>query len=182
MNNESPQSAGKVQIWVPPNQDLLVNVMNTFVPHVVMKNKNIIPQTGSALVPLFHAEELGANGKFKAVSISVIHLSQINLDGSHFGLNDTSITNICKLYDIRQKVNTRKSDLLDIKAENTDEPEIIYWIHVIRLILELKGQLMGTHYSKLDLLRKENMACLGHEGLGDYSASPPWDSMSLKEC
>ncbi|KAF3679702.1 hypothetical protein FXO38_02648 [Capsicum annuum] len=55
--------------WGPPNLDSLVNAMKTFVPHVVMKNKNIIPQSGSALVPSLHAEELRADGKFKAVSI-----------------------------------------------------------------------------------------------------------------
>ncbi|KAM3281093.1 hypothetical protein P3S67_028113 [Capsicum chacoense] len=101
MNNESPESVGKVStcpvlsspifhiilsikmysnsgvlaekaslivflmIWGPPNLDLLVNAMKTFVPHVVMKNKNIIPQSGSALVPSLHAEEVRADGKFK---------------------------------------------------------------------------------------------------------------------
>ncbi|XP_047270115.1 tRNAse Z TRZ4, mitochondrial isoform X1 [Capsicum annuum] len=109
MKDESPQSAGKVQIWGPPNLNLLVNAMKTFVPHAVMKNKNCIPQSGSALVPPLHAEELRADGKFKAVSISAILLSPTHFAGSHFSPNDTSIVYICKLHDITGKVDKDKA-------------------------------------------------------------------------
>lgn len=109
MKNESPQSAGKVEIWGPPNLDLLVNAMKIFVPRAVMKNKNIISQSGSALAPPIHAEELRADGKFKAVSISAILLSPTHLAGSHFSPSDTSIVYICKLHDITGKVDTDKA-------------------------------------------------------------------------
>ncbi|PHT38087.1 hypothetical protein CQW23_21660 [Capsicum baccatum] len=74
-----------------PGITKVLSAGKTFVPHVVMKNKNIVPQSASALVLSLHAEELRADGKFKAVSISAILLSLIHLDGSHFGPNDISI-------------------------------------------------------------------------------------------
>ncbi|PHU17005.1 hypothetical protein BC332_12700 [Capsicum chinense] len=107
MNNESPQSVGK--IWGPPNLDSLVNAMKTFVPHVVMKNKNIIPQSGSALVPSLHAEELRADGKFKAVR----------------GKLTLGKAEACGIKDKRrlgqlQKGFSVKSDFLDIEVHPND--------------------------------------------------------------
>ncbi|XP_055808983.1 tRNAse Z TRZ4, mitochondrial-like isoform X2 [Solanum dulcamara] len=103
MKNESSKSDDHVCIWGPPNLDLLVNAMKTYVPNAVMKKINIISQSGSALAPP------DCDGKFKAVSISAILLSPIRLAGSDFSPNDTSIVYVCKLHDIRGKVDTVKA-------------------------------------------------------------------------
>ncbi|XP_015165885.1 zinc phosphodiesterase ELAC protein 2-like [Solanum tuberosum] len=104
MKNGSSESDDHVRIWGPPNLDLLVNAMKTYVPHAVMTKKNIIPQSGSALAPPLHAEELRDVDKFKAVSISAFLLSP-----TQFSSNDTSIVYICKLHDIRGKVDVVKA-------------------------------------------------------------------------
>ncbi|KAM3338721.1 hypothetical protein P3S68_030807 [Capsicum galapagoense] len=83
--------------------------MKTFVPHVVMKNKNIIPQSGSALVPSLHAEELRADGKFKAVR----------------GKLTLGKAEACGIKDKRrlgqlQKGFSVKSDFLDIEVHPND--------------------------------------------------------------
>ncbi|PHT80882.1 hypothetical protein T459_13897 [Capsicum annuum] len=98
-----------LQIWGPPNLDSLVNAMKIFVPHVVMKNKNIIPQSGSALVPSLHAEELRADGKFKAVR----------------GKLTLGKAEACGIKDKRrlgqlQKGFSVKSDFLDIEVHPND--------------------------------------------------------------
>ncbi|KAH0721288.1 hypothetical protein KY290_006210 [Solanum tuberosum] len=137
MKNGSSESDDHVRIWGPPNLDLLVNAMKTYVPHAVMTKKNIIPQSGSALAPPLYAEELRDVDKFKAVSISAFLLSP-----TQFSPNDTSIVYICKLHDIRGKVDivkakacgledkrklgqlqkgiSVKSDLLDIEVHPDD--------------------------------------------------------------
>ncbi|MCD7462440.1 hypothetical protein HAX54_048544 [Datura stramonium] len=123
MNNGSPESIGHVSIWGPPDLDLLVNAMKNFVPHAVMEKTNIIPQSDnvtingnrSALAPPIHAQELQAKPKFKAVSLSAILLSPTHLAGSHFSSNDTSIVYICKLHDIRGKVDLGKAKACGLK-------------------------------------------------------------------
>ncbi|XP_060178293.1 tRNAse Z TRZ4, mitochondrial-like [Lycium barbarum] len=148
MNNGSPESTGHVDIWGPPNLDLLVNAMKNFVPHATMVNKHIIPddikvhENGSALAPSLHMLELKDKHKFKAVSISAILLSPTQLARSQFRPNDASIVYICKLHDIRgnfdpvkvkacglkqgrklaelEKGFSVKSDLLDIEVHPDD--------------------------------------------------------------
>ncbi|XP_060176784.1 tRNAse Z TRZ4, mitochondrial-like isoform X2 [Lycium barbarum] len=148
MNKGSPESTGHVDIWGPPNLDLLVNAMKNFVPHATMVNKHIIPddikvhENGSALAPSLHMLELKDKHKFKAVSISAILLSPTQLAGSQFRPNDASIVYICKLHDIRgnfdpekvkacglkqgrklaelEKGFSVKSDLLDIEVHPDD--------------------------------------------------------------
>lgn len=113
----------KVDIWGPPNLDLLVNAMKNFVPHATMVKTHIIPQSdnvmvhgnGAALASSLHAEELQAEGKFKAVSISAILLTPTHLDGSHFSSNDTSIVYICNLHDIRGEFDPRKAKACGLK-------------------------------------------------------------------
>lgn len=78
IKNGSPESTEHVDIWGPPILDLLVNAMKNFVPHATMVKAHIIPRSdnvkvhgnGAALASSLHAEELQAEGKFKAVSIS----------------------------------------------------------------------------------------------------------------
>uniref|UniRef100_A0A3Q7JF54 ribonuclease Z n=1 Tax=Solanum lycopersicum TaxID=4081 RepID=A0A3Q7JF54_SOLLC len=137
IKNGSFESDDHVRIWGPPNLDLLVNAMKTYVPHAVMTKKNIIPQSGSALAPPLYVEELRDVDKFKAVNISAFLLSP-----AQFSPNDTSIVYICKLHDIRGKVDivkakacgledkrklgqlqkgiSVKSDLLDIEVHPDD--------------------------------------------------------------
>ncbi|XP_060178291.1 tRNAse Z TRZ4, mitochondrial-like [Lycium barbarum] len=121
MNNGSPESTGHVDIWGPPNLDLLVNAMNNFDPHATMVNKHIIPdnanihENGSALAPSLHVLELKDKHKFKAVTISAILLSLTQLAGSYFKPNDTSIVYICKLHDIRGNFDPEKIKACGLK-------------------------------------------------------------------
>ncbi|NP_001312412.1 zinc phosphodiesterase ELAC protein 2-like isoform X2 [Nicotiana tabacum] len=123
IKNGSPESTEHVDIWGPPNLDLLVNAMKNFVPHATMVKAHIIPRSdnvmvhgnGAALASSLHAEELQAEGKFKAVSISAILLTPTHLDGSHFSSNDTSIVYICNLHDIRGEFDPRKAKACGLK-------------------------------------------------------------------
>ncbi|XP_075103366.1 tRNAse Z TRZ4, mitochondrial isoform X6 [Nicotiana tabacum] len=124
IKNGSPESTEHVDIWGPPNLDLLVNAMKNFVPHATMVKAHIIPRSdnvmvhgnGAALASSLHAEELQAEGKFKAVSISAILLTPTDLlDGSHFSSNDTSIVYICNLHDIRGEFDPRKAKACGLK-------------------------------------------------------------------
>ncbi|XP_019254358.1 PREDICTED: zinc phosphodiesterase ELAC protein 2-like isoform X2 [Nicotiana attenuata] len=97
--------------------------MKNFVPHATMVKAHIIPRSdnvmvhgnGAALASSLHAEELQAEGKFKAVSISAILLTPTHLDGSHFSSNDTSIVYICNLHDIRGEFDPRKAKACGLK-------------------------------------------------------------------
>ncbi|OIT33758.1 hypothetical protein A4A49_07384 [Nicotiana attenuata] len=84
--------------------------------HIVPQSDNVMVHgNGAALGSCLHAEELQAEGKFKAVSISAILLTPTHLDGSHFSSNDTSIVYICNLRDIRGEFDPRKAKACGLK-------------------------------------------------------------------
>ncbi|KAJ7956508.1 Zinc phosphodiesterase ELAC protein 2-like protein [Quillaja saponaria] len=117
-----------VNVWGPPNLELLVNAMKSFIPHAAMVQTRLISHAAvvntksSEVATCSSAATLPSTSKFinhilvrnEVFKISAILLQPSYLEGSDVKPSDISVLYVCELHEIMGKLDKEKADALGI--------------------------------------------------------------------